>query len=197
MASNTKLTLTSRSFCCSTFCFMYNLVTPVWGDFMFSVRFRRVRRGNNFCLSGQNRLSLTLDIWHQEYMGLGKCTGWPYHDLDPRSRLWHRLAKICLSARFSENNASLPSMADLLPKSWLLPDYMLEKFCWKLLFWHFFFKFGCVFSRSNTILAISQEWLDWLMWNKKEVHRFDTGYNMWPWPHSWHWPWMFQGQILK
>ena len=30
---------------------------PVWGDFMFSVRFRRVRRRNNFCLSRQNRLS--------------------------------------------------------------------------------------------------------------------------------------------
>ena len=29
-------------------------------------------------------------------MGLGKCTGWPFDDLDPRSRLWHRLAKICL-----------------------------------------------------------------------------------------------------
>ena len=30
--------------------------------------------------------------------------------------------------------------------------------CWKMLFWQIFFKnFGCVFSRSNTILAISQE----------------------------------------
>ena len=28
-------------------------------------------------------------------MGLGKFTGWPFHDLDPRSRLWHWLAKIC------------------------------------------------------------------------------------------------------
>ena len=38
-------------------------VTPVWGDFMFSVRFRRnVRCRKNFCLSRQNRLSLTLDI---------------------------------------------------------------------------------------------------------------------------------------
>ena len=26
-------------------------------------------------------------------------SGWPFLDLDPRSRLWHRLAKICLSAR--------------------------------------------------------------------------------------------------
>ena len=81
-----------------------HLVTPVWGDFMFSVRFRRlhvrhVRRRKNFSLSRQNRLGLTFDIWHKEYMGLGKCTGWPFPDLDPRLRLCHWLAKICLSAR--------------------------------------------------------------------------------------------------
>ena len=45
-------------------------------------------------------------------------------------------------------------------------------------------KFGCVFSRSNTLLNISQEWLVRLMWNEKEVHRLDTGWNMWPWPLS-------------
>ena len=73
--------------------------------------------------------------------------------------------------------------AALLPWSWLLSEKILEKFCWKLLFWQSFFKnFGCVFSRSNTILAISQEWLVWLMWNEKEVHWLDTGYNIWPWP---------------
>ena len=38
-------------------------------------------------------------------MGLGKCTGWTFPDLDPRSRLWRRLAKICLSARLSENHS--------------------------------------------------------------------------------------------
>ena len=66
---------------------------------------------------------------------------------------------------------SLPNMAALLPWSW------------KLLFWQIFFKkFGCVFSRSNIILAISQEWLVRLMWNEKDVHWLDTGYNMWPWP---------------
>ena len=44
----------------------YYQVTPVWGDFMFSVRFRRRvrvrvrrrrRRRNDFCFSRQNRLS--------------------------------------------------------------------------------------------------------------------------------------------
>ena len=32
-------------------------VTPVWGDFMFSVRFRRRRRRKDFCFSRQNRLN--------------------------------------------------------------------------------------------------------------------------------------------
>ena len=76
----------------------------------------------------------------------------------------------------------------------------MEYLCSKLLFWHIFFKnLGCVFSRSNTILAISEELLVQLIWNEKEVHRLDTGYNMWPWfwPHSWPWPWMFQDQIWK
>ena len=39
-------------------------------------------------------------------MGLGRCTGWPFHDLDPRSRLWLWLPKICLSAQKSENHSS-------------------------------------------------------------------------------------------
>ena len=36
-----------------------SLSHPFWGDFMFSVRFRRVRvhRRKNFSLSRQNRLS--------------------------------------------------------------------------------------------------------------------------------------------
>ena len=55
--------------------------------------------------------------------------------------------------------------------------------CWKLLFWQIFFKnFGCVFSRSNTILATSEEWLVRLTWNENEMHWLDTGYNMWPSP---------------
>ena len=61
--------------------------------------------------------------------------------------------------------------------------YYLIRF-WKLFwncdFWQIFCKnFGCVFSRSNTILAIPQEWLVPLMWNEKEVHWLDTEYYMW------------------
>ena len=46
----------------------------------------------------------------------------------------------------------------------------------------FFENFECVFSRPNTVLNISQEWLVRLMWNEKEVHRLDTWWTMWPWP---------------
>ena len=45
----------------------------------------------------------------------------------------------------------------------------------------FLLNFGCIFSRSNTILVICQEWLVRLMWNEREMHWLDTGYNMWPW----------------
>ena len=34
-------------------------------------------------------------------MGLGKCTEWPFHDLD-----WHWLAQMCLSAQLSKNHSS-------------------------------------------------------------------------------------------
>ena len=62
-------------------------------------------RRKDFCLSRQNHLCQTVHIWGKEYIDLGKCTGWPFHDLDPRSRLWHWLTKICLSARSSNNNS--------------------------------------------------------------------------------------------
>ena len=53
----------------------------------------------------------------------------------------------------------------------------------KLFFWQIFLKnFRCFFSRSNTLLDISQEWLVRLMWNEKEVHWLDTWWTMWPWP---------------
>ena len=58
---------------------------------------------------------------------------------------------------------------------------------WGILFKTFFLgnflrKFRTCFSRSNTLLDISQEWLVRLMWNKNGVHRLDSGWTMWPWP---------------
>ena len=164
---------------------------------MFSVRFRRVHRRvlhrvcrrvcrrKNFCLTRQNHLSKTLHIWLKEYMGRGKCTGWPFHDLDPKSRLWHRLAKICLSGRWSENNSS--DHYKTLQPYWPSHGYYLIRFWRSSVRNCYFGKFSLknldvFFSRPNTILAISQQWLVRLMWNKKEVHPLHVGYNMWPWP---------------
>ena len=120
---------------------------------MFSVRFhrvcrRRVRRRNNFCLSRQNHLSLTLHIWHKKYVGLGKCTGWPFHDLDPRSRLWHWL-KFFACLRDKVRTTHLITTRNL--------------------------GLGDEISRSVSEIASSQEWADRLTWNEKDVsHPFMT-----------------------
>ena len=42
--------------------------------------------------------------------------------------------------------------------------------------------FGCAFSMPSTVLTISQQWLVWLTWNKKEMHMVDTAWTMWHWP---------------
>ena len=87
---------------------------------------------------------------------------------------------------------SLQNMASLLQVMVITLFRFWRNLCWKQLFCQIFFKnFGCVFSRSNTKIvfdlekthpAKSQEWLVRLMWNKKEMHWLDTGYNMWPRP---------------
>ena len=61
---------------------------------------------NDFCFLHQNHFSWTLHIWEKENVGVGKCIGWPFNELDPRSHLWYCLTKICLSARLSENHSS-------------------------------------------------------------------------------------------
>ena len=47
---------------------------------------------------------------------------------------------------------------------------------------NFLLKNWTCFYKVKHCFAISQEWLVRLMWNEKEVHRFNTGYNVWPWP---------------
>ena len=92
----------------------HNKVTPVWGDFMFSVRFRRVRvhvrRRKNFSLSRQNRSSWNFDIRHKEYMGLGKCTGWPF----PAVASISKNLLVC-AIKWEPLIGSLQNMAALLP----------------------------------------------------------------------------------
>ena len=173
---------------------------------MFSVCFRRRRRRrrhrNNFCFSRQNCWSWTLDIWHKEYMGLGKCTRWPFHDIDQRSRLWHRLPKICLSARWSENHSSEHC------KTWhfYCPShgYYLIR-CWSSSVGNFYFsKFSLknsdVLFQGQTLFwpYLRNGWSDWCE-TKRKCIGWMLGAICDPdlWPHSWPWPWMFQGQILK
>ena len=144
-------------------------VTPVWGDFMFSVRFRRVRvrRRNNFCLLCENPLSYTSHIRHKEYMDLAKCTGWPFNDLDPRSWLRDKMRTI---HRITTKRESCIALVMVI--IWVDFDEVLLK---NVNLQIFVKNFRCVFSRSNTILAISQEWLVWLIWNEREVHPSHTG----------------------
>ena len=66
-------------------------------------------------------------------------------------------------------------LGSYIPLVMLLPDYVLDKFCWKF-FGRFCFQiFGCVFSRPNMLLVISQEWLVGLTRLKKGSASLATG----------------------
>ena len=126
-------------------------------------------------------------------MGLGKCTGWPFHDIDPRSRLWRRLAKICLSERESENHSSDHY------KTWQLCCHSHGYYL--IRFWQFsFLNFGCVFFQCQTLFwpYLRNGWSDWCETKRKCIGWIlDTICDLDLWPHWWPWPWMFQGQISK
>ena len=111
-------------------------------------------------------------------MSLWKCTGWPFGDLNRKWQLWHQLAKklqIHSSDHYKAWQVYGPSHGNYLIRFWRssVGNFYFGKFSLK--------KWIC-FSRSNTILVISQEWLVRLMCNEKGVHRLDTGYNTSPWP---------------
>ena len=98
-------------------------------------------------------------------MGLGKCTGRPFHDLDPRSRLWHRLAKICLSVRWNENHSSDHYKTWQL--YWPSHGYYLIRF-WRssvgnLYFGKFSLKILDVFFQGQTLFwtYLRNGWSDW------------------------------------
>ena len=118
-------------------------------------------------------------------MSLVKCTGWPFGDLDPRSRLWHQLAKICLSARSSENHSldyhqtwqrHCTSHGYYLIRIW-------RSFVGNSYFGKYSLKISDVIFQGQTLFwpYLRNGCSDW--WEtKNEVPRFDTGYNMWHWP---------------
>ena len=130
-------------------------------------------------------------------MGLGNCTGWPFHDLDPRSWLWHPLAKMCLSAWLSENHASdhyktwqhcCPSHGDYLIRFW---RNSVEN-CY---FCKFSLKISDVFFQGQTLFwpYLRNGWSDWCETKRKCIGWIlGTICDLDLWPPSWPWPWMFK-----
>ena len=118
-------------------------------SFRFRLRVRR-RRRKYFCRSRQNRLCQTLHIWDKEYVGLVKCAGWPFCDLDPRSRLWHWLTKnACLHDKIRTTGQTTTELCSFeVPPPTLVMhityfgEIMLETF--RLII---FKNFGCVFFK--------------------------------------------------
>ena len=152
-------------------------------------------------------------------MGLGKSTGWPFHDLDPWSRVWHRLAKICLSAQKVRTTHLRNGWSDWCETKkkcicWILATicdfdltHDLDLGCFKVefrnnsisgivglidvkwkgieLIWHWADCMTLPFdhthdldlgvSRSESEIALSQEWGGRLTMNEKDVsHPFMT-----------------------
>ena len=157
---------------------------------MFSVRFRRrvgVRarrrhrhRRNDFCFSRQNCLSYTLDIWYKEGMGLGICTRWPVGEHG------YGIAKqkfACLQGLVRTTHPIITKLCSYISLAMLITWIDFGEIPLENLFLPNFLKnFRMFFSRSDTLLDISQEWMVRLIWNEKEVHQLDTGWTMWPWP---------------
>ena len=146
---------------------------------MFSVRFChiyhvscvcRVPRRNDFCLSCQNHLSYILVIWaNNKYI-------WP------KVMAVASISKIGLFAWSSKSHSSdhykhSSSIALVIVITMLdFGKILLEA---GFFFGKFFIKnVGWIFSRTSTFLTITQEWSFGLIWNKKDVHRLDTWYNM-------------------
>ena len=72
---------------------------------------------------------------------------------------------------------SLQNIYAISSKSGSLPNYIWRNSAGNFFFFSECFQnFWCIFSSSNTL------WLVRLTWNEKLVHRFDTGWTMWPWP---------------
>ena len=147
------------------------------------------------------RLELNLIYLAQRIYGSGEI-----YWMDPsmtRSWLWHQLAKICLSARLSENHSSdhyktwqlyCPSHGHYLIRFWRnsVVNFYFGKFSLK--------KFKNVFFQGQTLFwtYLRNGWSDWCETKRKCIGWIlGTICDLDLWPHSWPWPWMFQGQISK
>ena len=149
---------------------------------MFSVRvLRRVRvrvrvRRNDFCFSRLKPFELDLRYLEQRKYMSGEMYWmsflWPWPEVTTVA-LINKNVLVC-KIKWEPLNQSLQNLAVISLWSCLIPDEILEKFCW-----NFFYQ---IFSRSNTLFDIFQEWLVRSMWNEKVVHQLDTGWTRWPWP---------------
>ena len=109
---------------------------------------------------------------------------WPWPKVTPVTLINKNLL-VC-RIKWEPLNQSLQNLVAISLWPCSSPDWILKEFCQKFYFCQIFVEnFRRVFSRSNTLLDISQEWFVRFMWNKNEVHRFDTGWTMWPWPLTW------------
>ena len=152
---------------------------------MFSVHFcnqcvrAHVCRCNDFCFSCQKRLKYTLDIWDKESIGLVNVLD----DISMTLTQGHgcgldKQKFAYLQDKVRTTQPIITNLGSYIPQVMLITLFDCKEFCCKLLLPNFLLKFRMCFSRSNTILNISQEWLIRLMWNEKEV-RLDTGSTVW------------------
>ena len=82
---------------------------------------------------------------------------------------------------------SLQNITGLLPWSWLLPDSILERFCWKLYFGKFSFKISDVFFQGQTLFwpYLRNGWSDWCETKRKCIGWIlGTICDLDLWPHS-------------
>ena len=95
-------------------------------------------------------------------MGLGKCTGWPFCDLDPRSRLWHWLEKFaCLRDKVRTTHPITTKhgsfIALVLVITWLdFGEVLLETVILAILFYKFwmcFFKVKHYFGHISGMVG--------------------------------------------
>ena len=77
------------------------------------------------------------DIWDNESIGLTKCTGWPLVIIT-QGYICGTDLLVC-TIKWEPLIQSLQNLIAISPWRCLLLDEILEKFCWKLFFGHFFF----------------------------------------------------------
>ena len=119
----------------------------------------------------------------QKKYGSEKCTGWPFRDRDPMSRLWHWLTKIAwLHDKVRTTHPVTTKLDRIIPLPMLITLFNLGAILLEIFLANFLKNIRMCFSRSDALLDISQEWLVRLMWHEKEVYHLDTGYTMWQWP---------------